>query len=136
MTIRKIAIACVLATVGTVANAQEYDTEYLTGTWSLDGKSECRSEDAERVVFARDGGFRVYNDGRLESIGFWDQDEKLIRLHLVSSIHRLDPERTDYEGEYSYLFIDALPVRQTKDEFEVVARVEGQLEHIVLSRCR
>lgn len=135
MIIKKIAVACALLSIGALATADDYDADYLTGTWSLEGKNQCRNADAERVVLARDGAASIYNDGRLESVGFWARVDKLIQLHVVSSVHRLDPERTDFENEYSYVVIDALPIRQKKDEFEVVARVEGELEHIVLSRC-
>lgn len=136
MKLLKTIAALAISTSAAIAIADTYDADYLTGSWSLEGARQCGNKDNEQVVFSAEGGISVYNDGRLESMGFWAVNDKVIRLHIVSSVARLDPERTEFEGEYNYVIIDALTIRQKRDEFEVVARVDGDLEHIVLSRCR
>ena len=131
-----IALIAAAGLAGGALAADAISPDYLIGTWSLDGASACGQADLEHIVFERDGAFRSYRRGQLESAGFWHLDDDDLSFHVVSSAARLSPDLAGYEGYYSMAEIDTLAIKVERNHLELVARVGGDMDHWKLDRCK
>lgn len=139
MSISKLFIALAAATVASVASAADkVSPDYLVGRWSLEGQPACHGPmpDAEFIIFDRDGGFRSYRRGQLESAGFWHLGDEYMEFHVVSSAGILNPELKEYIGSFSMASIDAMETKVEKDHLELAVRLGDKMDHWKLDRCK
>jgi hypothetical protein len=132
-------LALVTAMSWSVASAEEKVTaDYLTGRWSLEGAPACHGTmpDSEFIIFDRDGGFRSYRRGRLESAGFWHLGDDYIEFHIVSSVGILNPDLKEYVGSYSMASIDAMETKVERNHLELAVKLGDKMDHWKLDRCK
>jgi len=120
---------------GTAALAEELSTSYLVGTWSFQGKENCRVAGAEHVQFKENGTFEYGGHGRVDSVGFWHVVENRLDLHLVTSPHRLDDTLLGYKGQYGYANLPVFAFDIESDAFDAVVEHEGEIRKRTTYRC-
>lgn len=120
---------------GTAVLAEELSTSYLVGTWSFQGKENCRVAGAEHVQFKENGTFEHGPQARVDSVGFWHVDENRVELHLVSSPHRLDDTLLGYKGQYGYAYLPVFAFDIESDAFDAVVEHEGEIRKRTVYRC-
>jgi hypothetical protein len=137
MLARTIILLCATTILaGGAAAAERVSADYLVGTWSLDGEAGCGQKDAEKVVIDKDGAFRSYRRGRLESSGMWHVGGQYLAFHVVSSAALLSENFVDYSGLFSSADIEALETKVEPDHLELAVRLGDVLRHWKLDRCK
>ena len=133
-----ILLALVSGFLALNVNAAKVSPEYFIGLWSLEGKEKCNSKDLEYTEFFKDGTFKSGKLGKVEAVGFWRlyKDDGDINLHMITSLEFFGKDFADYEGQFTYLDMRALPISMTKDEFEGVASFGDDLERFKATRCK
>lgn len=120
------------------ANAGKMPPGFLVGTWSLEGKKKCSDPNLEYVEFHADGTYKSGHNGRVELVGFWrmhSRDDD-IEFHVVTSLAFFGEEFAQYEGQFEYLNLSAVPTDISENEFKGVTTAGDDLERFTASRCK
>ncbi len=139
--IRAFNYAAILVMLGVFsvpcANAAEHSAEYLQGRWVV-GDQNCSSPNSEYMEFDKDGTFKGTRLGKPETVGFWNLDDGIIKLHILTSpvfFQDLNKDLAKFEGLYSS-FRGNMVIFNVKDNnFEAFGTIGEEIQKTTAVRC-
>ncbi|MFZ0470616.1 MAG: hypothetical protein WAL92_16960 [Thiogranum sp.] len=135
----RLAVLVLLAFQGAASYADEavVSVQYLEGTWSLDGKAGCGSNDAQIVVFHNNGTLEVARGGEVNRLGFW----RVVKNTIVANTLTKPAERENYHpffgDSYRYEYVTPTIVKAEKDAVTLTigSDLEKEKREVTLTRC-
>jgi hypothetical protein len=121
-----------------MASAGDVTPEYLHGRWVV-GESGCNSPDSEFFRFRKDGTFECTRMGETEIVGFWEFNEDILTLHMLTSfaffedIHKTMGE---YKGQFDYIQYKMIIFNTTQGSFETFGVLGKEIRRASAVRCQ
>ena len=112
--------------------------EYIYGRWVLDDEN-CSSPDSETIEFRKNGTFESTRAGNAEVVGFWELNEKILNLHMVTSpaffddIHR---SLVGFKGIYNYFQVRMVIFNTEQNSFEAFGMLGYEMKRTNAVRCQ
>jgi hypothetical protein len=140
--VRTLTFAVIVVLLGVsfvpCVNAGELSMEYLYGRWVIDDQS-CASPDSEYMEFRKNGTFENTRTGKTEIVGFWELDEEILNLHMVTSpafFDDLNPDLQSFESEYNYFQARVVIFNTQKKNFEAFGVIGNEMKRMTAARCQ
>ena len=119
------------------AIAGDLSADYLYGRWVID-EQNCSSPDSEYFEFRKNGTFESTRRGETEIVGFWELNEDILKLHMVTSpaffddIHRA---LVGFKGQYNYFQVRMVIFNTDQNSFEAFGVLGDEIKRATAERC-
>jgi hypothetical protein len=120
------------------ASAEDLSAKYLHGKWVI-GDGSCGAKDSEFIEFRKNGTFESDRTGRPESVGFWQLDEDILTLHMVTSpafFEDIERSLVGFKDQYNYYQIRMVLFNTEKNRLEAIAVLGKQIKRNYAVRCK
>jgi hypothetical protein len=120
------------------ASAGDLTPEYLIGRWVIDDQN-CSSPDSEYVEFRENATFESTRTGKAEIVGFWEFNEDILALHMVTSLAFFDDihqSMADFQGQYHYFPGKLIIFNTEQNSFEAFGVIGNVIERTIAVRCQ
>jgi hypothetical protein len=120
------------------ANAGDLSAEYLYGRWVID-EPNCSSQDSEYYEFSKNGTFESTRTGKAEIVGFWEFNEDILELHMVTSLASFDDlhqAMAEFEGQYHYFQGRMIIFNTEQGSFEAFGVIGDVIDRATAVRCQ
>ena len=120
------------------ALAGDLSPEYLYGRWVVHDQ-DCSSPDSEYFEFRKDGTFECTRMGETEIVGFWEFNEDLLRLHMLTSFAFFDDiHKTlgEFKGQFDYIQGKMLIFNTKQSSFETFGVMGKEIRRANAVRCQ
>ena len=120
------------------AIAGDLSADYLYGRWVID-QQNCSSPDSEYIEFRKNGTFESTRTGNAEIVGFWELNEDILKLHMVTSpaffddIHRA---LVGFKGQYNYFLVRMVIFNTDQNSFEAFGVLGDEIKRATAERCQ
>jgi len=120
------------------AIAGDLSADYLYGRWVID-QQNCSSPDSEYIEFRKNGTFESTRTGNAEIVGFWELNEDILKLHMVTSpaffddIHRA---LVGFKGQYNYFQVRMVIFNTDQNSFEAFGMLGDEIKRATAERCQ
>jgi len=116
---------------------EDLSAEYLYGRWVLDDEN-CSSPDSETIEFRKNGTFESARAGKAEVVGFWELNEKILNLHMVTSpafFHDIHRSLVGFKGMYNYYQVRMVIFNTELNGFEAFGVLGYEMKRTNAVRC-
>ena len=120
------------------AGAGELSQDYLAGRWVIDSQS-CNSMESEYIEFRKDGTYVSGRGGKSEIVGFWNLEDDILKLHMLTSPAFFDDIHgalADFENKYQYLPARMVIFNAKKDSLEAIGLLGDVIKRAKAVRCK
>ena len=121
------------------AKSVELSLDYLKGSWALDSKKQCNAADKEYFIFRANGTFENGRSGKAEAAGFWQIDNYIVQLHMVTSpgfFSDTHEQMKGYQGRFIYVPARLVTTDVQVDSFDGVGVMGEQIKKATFFRCK
>ena len=133
-----LSIALLIVLTATGLHAEGLSPEYLYGRWVVNLQN-CSSADAEYIVFGKNRTFESSRSGKTEIIGFWEINDEVLDLHMVTSpasFADISGDLIGYDGLYYYFKARLVVHNIQKDRFEAIGVLGEEVDRGYAVRCK
>ena len=120
------------------ANAGDLSPEYLYGLWVIDDQN-CSSPDSEYFEFRKNGTFESTRTGKTEIVGFWEFNNDILELQMLTSLAFFDDlhkAMVGFEGRYNYFQGRMIIFNTEPGSFEAFGVIGDVIERTNAVRCQ
>jgi len=120
------------------ANAGDLSPEYLYGRWAIDAPN-CSAPDAEYYEFRENGTFVATRTGEAEIVGFWEFNEGILELHMLTSLaffNDLHQTMGQFDGQYHYIKGKMIIFNTESNSFEAFGVIGDEIDRTTAVRCQ
>jgi len=117
---------------------EDLSADYLHGRWVID-EQNCSSPDSEYFEFRKNSTFESTRAGKAEIVGFWELNEDILELHMVTSpaffddIHRA---LVGFKGMFNYYKVRMVIFNTKKQSFEAIGVLGDEMKRATAVRCQ
>jgi len=121
------------------AKSGSVSADYLKGSWALGSKKQCNAADKEYFIFRANGTFENGRKGKSEVVGFWQTDDYIVQLHMVTSpgffadSHKLMKSSKD---QFIYMPAKLVMTDIQKNSFDGVGVLGQEIDKATFFRCK
>ena len=118
-------------------SAADLSAEYLNSRWVL-GDQNCSSPNSEYMEFNQDGTFKGTRLGKPEAVGFWNMEDGILKLHILTSpvfFQDLNKDLAKFEGFYSSLRGNMVIFNVQDKNFEAFGTIGDEIRKTTAVRC-
>lgn len=136
MSMRMVSLAflSIMLLVNSASVAME--PEYLVGRWTPDGETGCDEPSSGFIDFDDQGIVRISRFDKVESVGFWEIQEGILKIHLLALPSFVTDSIQAPLDQPGYYIVRVLPFEVTENSFHGAVSHGEVLRRGIYVRCQ